>query len=305
MTLRIATRTSDLAMWQARTAQERLRAVHPGLEVELVPVSSAGDKDRTTELARFGRIGIFTVEVDRAVVEGRADAAVHSLKDLTTTLFDGVRLGAVLERGPVEDAWISPTGLGIEELPEGARVASGSLRRRAMLLALRPDLELVDIRGNVETRLAKVAGGDAVATILARAGLERLGLAQHVHSVLGTDLFLPAVAQGLVGVTCRADDDETYERLVAIRDPDGFDAGRAERGFLAGLRGGCNVPAGALAEVAGDSVTVRGRVLAPDGSAEVEGSRSGARADGERLGRELAEELLANGAAAWVDALRS
>lgn len=305
MTLRLATRASQLALWQAEATKRLLEAAHPGLTVDLVPVKSSGDRDQTTDLARFGRIGIFTVEVDRTVLSGRADAAVHSLKDLTTTLLEGTRMAAILERGPVEDAWVSPSGVSIEELPQGARVASGSLRRRAMLAALRPDLELVEIRGNVDTRIAKLARGEAVATILARAGLERLGLGSHIHTVLDTTRFLPAVAQGLVGITCREDDEVTFDRLAAIRDAYAFDQGLAERAFLRGMRGGCNVPAGALAVIDGDELHIRGRVLAPDGQEQLDAERRGPRVDAERLGAEVASDLEARGAGAWIDAQRS
>lgn len=305
MRLRLATRASQLALWQAETAKSLLEAAHDGLDVELVRVHSSGDRDQTTDLARFGRIGIFTVEVDRAVLDGRADVAVHSLKDLTTTLLEGTALEAVLERGPVEDAWVCPTGLSIEELPEGARVASGSLRRRAMLARLRPDLELTEIRGNVDTRLGKLARGEAVATVLARAGLVRLGLERHVHTVLDVERFLPAVAQGLVGLTCREGDEVTAGIVRAIQDDVARDQATAERAFLKGLRGGCNVPAGGHATIDGDVLTITGRVLAPDGSDAVEVRLEGSRAEARALGERAAEEVTARGGARWIDALRN
>ena len=214
MTLRLATRGSELALWQARRTSELLGGA------EIVVVESSGDRDRVTELARFGSIGIFTVEVDRAVLDGRADVGVHSLKDMTTTLQDGVQLVGVLERGMTEDALVARDGLTLDGLPPGARVGTGSLRRGAMLRAARPDLEVVPIRGNVGTRLAKVTGGELDATVLARAGLVRLGLEQHASDVLDTERFLPAVGQGIVGLTCRADDPATRERLQReARDP--------------------------------------------------------------------------------------
>lgn len=300
--LTLATRGSDLARWQARRAGELLARAHPGLECTPLLVRSTGDADQTTALARFGRIGIFTVEVDRAVLDGRADVGVHSLKDLTTTLQEGVVLAGVLPRGPVEDVLVGAT---LAELPEGARVGTGSMRRRAMLLRERPDVACVEMRGNVDTRLRKREEGEADALLMARAGLVRLGLEQHVSEVLDPDEFVPAVGQGIVGLTCRVDDAATWERLAPLcADPAWF-AGLAERAFLGGLRGGCNVPVGGHARVEGDEVTLSGIVLAPDGSREVGASVAGARERAEELGASLARELREAGADALLEEARS
>ncbi|MEW6072989.1 MAG: hydroxymethylbilane synthase [Planctomycetota bacterium] len=304
MTFVLATRRSQLALWQAETAARLLRAAWSGLDVELLPVESAGDRDQKAALERFGRIGIFTVEVDRAVIEGRADAAVHSLKDMTTTLLEGVQLAGVLARGPVEDAWLSPAGTRLADLPPGSRVATGSLRRRAMLLARRPDLVTVGIRGNIDTRLAKLAAGAADGMILARAGLARLGLAERITEVLDTRTFLPAVGQGLVGLTCRAGDEAAARRLFAITDLEARDAGVAERALLAGLRGGCNVPVGAHARVVESTLSLRARVLSPDGTQAVEGEITGARDQAAPLGDSLARDLLERGAGRLIEEAR-
>jgi len=304
VTFTLATRKSKLALWQAETARHLLRAAWPNLEVELLLVESSGDRNQTADLERLGRIGIFTVEVDRAVLDGRADAAVHSLKDMTTTLMEGIRLGAVLSRGPVQDAWISAAGAKIDELPAGARVATGSMRRRAMLLARRPDLELTGMRGNVDTRLRKLAEGEADAMILARAGLERLGLESHITEVLDTESFLPAVGQGLVGLTSRENDEESRRSLLAIADLEAMDAGLAERALLARLRGGCNVPVGALARVVESTLSLRARVLSLDGRTVIEGEIAGSRDHAGQLGRMLAEDLLERGADRLIEEAR-
>jgi len=213
--MHIATRGSRLALWQANTTRELL-----GEEHELLIVRSSGDADRTTDLARFGSIGIFTVEVDRAILDGRARIGVHSLKDMTTTLQDGIVLAGCLARGPVEDVLVSRDGRGLRDLPSGSRVGTGSLRRGAMIRTLRSDVEVVSQRGNVPTRVSHVVDGDLDACVLARAGLERLGLAEHVAEVLSLDDFLPAVGQGIVGITCREDDHEVRELLgERVRDP--------------------------------------------------------------------------------------
>ena len=278
----------------------------PDLEPEIVTRRSSGDSDQKTDLARFGRIGIFTVEVDRALLDGSAEAAVHSLKDMTTTLEEGVRLAAIFARGPVEDVLISPSGATLATLGPGARIATGSMRRAAMLRAVRPDIRIVGIRGNVDTRLAKLAAGEADAMVLARAGLVRLGLDQHITEVLDTERFLPAVGQGLVGITCRDDDDQTYRKLVALRDEAAWAEGLAERSFLRGLRGGCNVPVGGHARVTvGGELQIRGRVLAVDGSLALDGERRGRPADAEALGADLADELIDQGAEQLIEASRS
>jgi hydroxymethylbilane synthase len=303
--LRLATRGSPLALWQAETAGRALAAAFAGIETELVEIKSSGDQDQTSALQRFGRIGIFTVEVDRAVLEGRAEAAVHSLKDMTTTLHEGVALSGVLGRGPVEDALVSRGGEKLAELPAGARVATGSQRRRAMLLALRPDLQVVEIRGNVHTRLEKLRAGQCEALLMARAGLARLGLAGAISEVLDTERFLPAVGQGLVGLCSRHGDWDTSAKLAAVRDLEGWHEALAERALLRGLRGGCNVPAGAHARVVEGQLLLRARVLSLDGREQVGGQIVGPRDEAEGLGQALAQDLLAQGAGRLIEAARA
>ena len=305
MKLVLATRRSRLALWQAEATRRALSAAWSDLEVELCEIESSGDLNQRDALARFGRIGIFTVEVDQAVLDGRAHGAVHSLKDTTTTLADGIELAGVLARGPVEDCWIARDGKTIEEQAPGARVATGSLRRRAMLRALRPDLALVEMRGNVDTRLRKLADGDADALILARAGLARLGLEQHVTTVLDTRRFVPAVGQGLIGLTCRAGDRETRRRLRAVTDLEAWDEAMAERALLRELRGGCNVPVGGHARVVEGTLALRARVSSVDGSERLDGEITGSRDAAQELGRLLADDLLRRGARRLIDLARA
>ena len=239
---------------------------------------------------------MFTKEVDARVHSGDAHAAVHSLKDQLSTLPEGIELGMVLPRGPVEDVLVSREGAGFLALPAGANVATGSLRRRSQLLRARPDLNAVPIRGNVDTRLGKLDAGEADALILARAGIERLGLGDRITEVIAPSVILPAVSQGIVGVTCRADDDETRRLLGLADDPETHAIADAERAWLRRLGGGCNVPAAAHAIVTGDRMTMQARVLDQDGTTCLEGTAEGAVVDAEDLGRSLAEELIARGA---------
>lgn len=305
MKLHLATRGSQLARWQATTTKRLLEERHPRLEVELCVIESSGDIDQASALARFGRIGIFTVEVDRALLDGRAQVGVHSCKDMTTTLLERIHFAGTLPRGPVEDVLVSREGHRLEQLKRCARVASGSLRRRAQLLALRPDLEVVEIRGNVDTRLRKLRDGEADALLLARAGLERLGLGQHITEVLDTERFLPAVSQGIVGLTCREDDAQTRELLESIRDPDSWDQARAERSLLRNLNGGCNAPIAGHAQVLGSDLLLRARVLSLDGSHELECELRGPRTRAEELGHSLAQTLIEMGAAELVEEARA
>lgn len=300
MKLRLATRTSPLALWQAHAARAALTAAWSDVECELVEVTSSGDVDLTSPLSEFGRIGIFTVEVDRVVIADAAEVAIHSCKDMTTELDTGTMLSATLGRGPVEDAIVTAGGRAsgptFDELPAGARVATSSARRRAMLLAARPDLVPVEIRGNVQTRLDKLARGEAEALIMARAGLERLGLDDRISDVLDTDRFLPATGQGIVALTVKHGNWPIHERVQAARDLESWDEAICERAVLRELRGGCSAPVGVHARVVEGVIAVRARILAPDGSSAIEGSIGGARDDAESLGRTLGEQLVADGA---------
>ena len=301
----IATRGSKLALWQANRTRELLLAARPEQPVTLLTVESSGDADQKSDLSRFGRTGIFTAEVDNALLSGRARIGVHSLKDMTTSLPEGLVLAGVLARGPIEDVLVSREGKHLAELPAGARVATGSVRRIAMLKRKRPDLEVVGMRGNVDTRLAKLARGEADAMLMARAGLVRLGFDKHITEVLALDDFLPAVGQGIVGLVCRPDDPEAQKRLAGITDEDSYCAALAERALLAGLHGGCNAPVGAQARCRENALTLRACVLSLDGRECIEEAFVGTSDEAVRIGQELAKRLVARGAKRLIDAARA
>lgn len=290
--LRIGTRGSRLALWQAHFVADALRP-HP---VELIEIQTSGDQVRDVPLAQVGGIGVFTKEIQRAVLAGTVDVAVHSLKDLPTLPVEGLVLAAVPRRGPTGDVFVSRRHRSFDELPAGATVATGSLRRRSQLLHRRPDLRMADIRGNVETRLRKLEEQDIDALVLAQAGLERLGLGKAITHVLDPAWMLPAVGQGALGLECRANDTATLALLQPLDDPETRAAVVAERSLLFGLGGGCLVPIGALGTVAGDVLNLRAVVLPPNGRVRVEGVLTGPVKEAEELGRQLAKDLLGRGA---------
>jgi hydroxymethylbilane synthase len=294
--LRIGTRGSPLALWQAHHVSGLLRAFFPGVRLELVEIQTVGDQVRDVPLGQLGGDGVFTKAIQQALQENRVDIAVHSLKDLPTFTVANVVLAAVPARGPAGDALIAKKHRSFRELPEGAIVGSSSLRRRAQILYRRPDVKLVDMRGNVETRLRKLLDADLDAIILAQAGLERLSLGEHITEILDTSWMLPAVGQGALGLECRSEDARTRSLLEKINDPATHRAVLAERALLRTLGGGCQVPIGALTSVRGDQLTLRGVVLSPNGRERVEGEVTRSLEEPETVGRLLAENLLARGA---------
>jgi hydroxymethylbilane synthase len=294
--LRIGTRGSRLALWQANHIAEALRPLAAPRLVELVQIQTTGDQVRDLPLAQLGGIGVFTKEIQRALLDGSADVAVHSLKDLPTIPVAGLTLAAVPARGPTADVFLSQRYPHFDELPAGARVATGSMRRRAQILHRRPDLQLVDIRGNVDTRLRKLEDDGLDGLILAQAGLQRLGLGSSIRHILDSAWMLPAVGQGALGLECRSDDAATRALLQSLEELPTRQAVTAERAMLFALGGGCLVPIGALATVAGDELTLRGAVLDPMGKQRIDGTVTGHAAEGESVGRRLAEDLLARGA---------
>ena len=293
--LLIGTRGSPLALWQANHVRALLIAAH-GLgedAVALEPITTSGDRIRDKPLRDFGGKGLFTKEIDEALLDKRVDIAVHSMKDLPTELPPGTTIAAVLPRGDVRDAFISAKGELLAALPPGAVVGSSSLRRQAQVKRLRPDLQAIDFRGNVETRLKKLDQGIVDATLLALAGLERLGLTRHVTSVLPTDEMLPAVAQGAIGVSCRSDDVKTRDLLQALNDDRTATAVSCERAFLGELDGSCRTPIAGLAEIADGVLRFRGLVLNPEGTEWHEIEKSGAPEDAVGIGASSGRELLA------------
>jgi len=302
-TIRIATRKSPLALWQAEHVAERLRAAHPGLAVELVKMVTQGDKILDTPLAKVGGKGLFVKELEQGMMEGRADIAVHSMKDVPMDLPEGFVLGAVLSREDPRDAFVSNRYARLDELPEGAVVGTSSLRRQCQLRAARPDLDIRDLRGNVGTRLGKLDAGDYDAIVLACAGLKRLGLEERITQALPPEQSLPAVGQGAVGIECRADDRAVLELIAPLNDPDTAVRVRAERAMNHRLEGGCQVPIGGYAELAKGVLLLRGLVGRPDGSEVIRGDIAGRPEDAELLGRTLAEDLLARGADRILEAV--
>jgi hydroxymethylbilane synthase len=294
--LRIGTRGSQLALWQANHIAACLRPLSAPRPVELIEIQTSGDLDRETSLTVLGGQGVFTKEIQRALLDQRVDVAVHSLKDLPTIAFQGLTLAAVPERGPVRDAFVSRRFATFAALPRGARVASSSLRRRAQLLARRPDLQLSDIRGNVDTRLRKLTEQDLDAIILAEAGLRRLGQGEHITECLDVAWMVPAVGQGALGLECRSDDAPVRALLAQLDHAPTHAAVVAERSLLRHLGGGCQVPIGGHATLPGETLTLHGVVLLPDGSQRIEGRVSGSPAEAEGLGRNLAVQMLGRGA---------
>ncbi|MFN8156455.1 MAG: hydroxymethylbilane synthase [Candidatus Nanopelagicales bacterium] len=299
MTIRIATRGSLLARTQSGHVADAIRE-SSGREVELVHVRTHGDADQTTPLASFGGVGVFVTAVREAVLRGEADVAVHSLKDLPTQPAEGLEIAAIPARQDPRDVLVARDGLTLETLPRGARVGTGSPRRAAQLLALRPDLDVVALRGNVDTRVRAVTDGDLDAVVLARAGLARLDRLDVVSQEIGVDLMLPAPAQGALAVECRDDDVVVLEALRRLDDAPTRAAVTAERALLAELEAGCSAPVGAYATVTGSGeellVHLEGTVVSLDGRIRVRNSVTGTAGDAEAVGRQLARDLLAAGA---------
>jgi hydroxymethylbilane synthase len=294
--LRLGTRSSPLALWQAQFVQRELTA-ETERSVELVHIETHGDRDQASALSNMGGFGVFTKAIQNALLDQRADVAVHSLKDLPTIPTDGLELAAVPARGPNGDAFVSRKHKRFDDLPKGAVVGTSSLRRRAMLLHQRPDLTLIDLRGNVDTRLRKLDEQNLDAIILAEAGLVRLGLADRITEILDPTWMLPAVGQGAIGLECRTTDAESRTAVEPLNDPDTMARVTAERAMLYALGGGCLVPIGAVSKVEGGVLGIRGAVLSPDGQRQVTATHKGLAKHPLAIGQELAAMLLGEGAA--------
>jgi len=295
-TLRIATRKSPLALWQAEYVKSRLLEIHQDLEVELVTMSTKGDKILDTPLAKIGGKGLFVKELEARMLEGDCDIAVHSMKDVPMEFPEGLFLPVICEREVPLDAFVSNQYEKFEDLPQGARVGTSSLRRKCQLLDLRSDLEILDLRGNVNTRLRKLDEGEFDAIILASAGLIRLDMADRIRSRIQPEVILPAVGQGAVGIECRTGDQRVLDLIAPLNDRDTSIRVRAERALNHRLEGGCQVPIGSYSILEGGNIYLRGLVGAVDGSEIIRSEIRGPQDEAEPLGVKVAEELLANGA---------
>lgn len=300
--VRIATRASQLALWQARHISALITQASPSTTVELVEVSTTGDRVQSQPLRDMGGTGVFTREVQVAILDGRADLAVHSLKDLPTESAAGLQLAGIPERGVTADALVLPLNSPLaprwEDLPQGARVGTGSPRRQSQLRFQRPDLQLGEIRGNVETRLRKLDDGEYDALVLAAAGLTRLGLAHRISSLITPPVMYPAVSQGAIGLECRSDDVSTQQILKQITHRPTWSAALAERSLLRSLRAGCHAPVGVSTCVVGNALQMEAVVLSPDGTQRWTAFAEGTVDEAEPLGSQVAQLLINQGAAA-------
>ncbi len=304
-TLRIATRSSPLALWQAEEVSRRLRALHPDLRVELVTMKTRGDKILDAPLAKVGGKGLFVKELEAGMLEGRADIAVHSMKDVPVEFPEGLELALIMQREDPRDAFVSNRYDSLDALPEGARVGTSSLRRQTQIRERFPQLELDWLRGNVNTRLAKLDAGDYDAIILAAAGLKRLGFEQRIRGYLEPEVSLPAIGQGAIGIECRSDDDAVQSLIAPLADRDTTLRVQAERAMNERLEGGCQVPIAGYAVLEGDQLWLRGLVGEPDGSRVLRAEIRGPAEQAVILGARLAEQLLEQGAGGILQALHA
>lgn len=300
--VRLATRASTLALWQANYVAAMLRPVVAPRPVNLVPIMTHGDRDQASALAGMGGFGVFTKAIQQALLDGKADVAVHSLKDLPTLVTEGVTLVATPPRGPSGDAFVSRMYSRFDDLPNGSTIGTSSLRRGAMIRSRRPDLQVVPLRGNVETRLHKLDEHMWAGIVLAEAGLTRLELSHRITERLDPAWMLPAVGQGAIGLECRSDDRRTIELVTMLNDPETLARITAERTMLATLGGGCLVPIGTTSKIENDMLTLRAMVLTADGVRKVAATHTGPASSPKAIGLELSAMLIAEGAA---DILRS
>jgi hydroxymethylbilane synthase len=298
--LRIGTRGSALALWQARSVAKALHGL-TGAEPELIIIKTTGDKFQQASFSQIGGKGVFIKELEDALLEERVDLAVHSMKDVPTELPPGLTIAAIGKREDVRDALLSSNGAKLASLPRGARVGTSSLRRQSQLLHARRDLQMLELRGNVDTRIAKVKRGDYDAIVLAKAGLDRLGLSDNISEVLPYEVSLPAAGQGAIGIEARSGDAETLRALGKLEDIETRSAVSAERAALAGLGGGCQVPIGAWGRVENGKLLLDVAVLSPDGTQRLSERDSGSPADAEAIGNRVARKLRESGAAVLLE----
>jgi len=301
--LRIATRKSQLALWQANYVADLLKNAHPGLEIELIEMTTQGDKILDTPLAKLGGKGLFVKELETGILEGRADIAVHSMKDVPVDLPDGLHLPVLCQREDPRDAFVSNQHESFYSLPQGACIGTSSLRRQCQLKAERPDLQILDLRGNVNTRLAKLDAGDYDAIILAAAGLIRLSMEDRISERLSPEISLPAIGQGAVGLECRHDDARVNNLIQPLHHKETAYRVSAERAMNARLNGGCQVPIAGFAELSHDALMLRGLVGRVDGSEIIRAEIAGPLENAQEMGDVLGEDLLARGAGKILESL--
>jgi len=301
--IRIATRRSPLALWQAEYVAGLLQQTFPGVETELIKMTTQGDKILDAPLAKIGGKGLFVKELEIGMLEGTADIAVHSMKDVPVEFPEGLHLAAILKREDPSDAFVSSRYTSLDELPSNARIGTSSLRRQCQIRSLLPDSEMLSLRGNVNTRLAKLDAGDYDAIILAAAGLKRLGLENRITQSLASHISLPAIGQGAIGIESRTGDHELNCLLAQLHDQDTGLCVTAERAMNERLKGGCQVPIAGFAEISGNRLSMRGLVGSPDGSIIYRAESEGSPDEAETIGRQIAEELLMQGADQVLKAL--
>lgn len=302
--IRIATRKSPLAMWQAEHVSALLTKLHPGLEIQIVGMTTKGDKILDAPLAKVGGKGLFVKELEQGMLEGVADIAVHSMKDVPVDFPEGLHLAVIMDREDPRDAFVSNRFEGLDDLPQGACVGTSSLRRQCQLADRRPDLRIEPLRGNVNTRLAKLDAGEYDAIILAAAGLMRLGFESRIRSRITPEDSLPAIGQGAIGIECRSADPLTNDLIAPLHHRDTADRVLAERAMNARLHGGCQVPIAGHALIEGDRLVLKGLVGTPDGSRILRAESEGPREDWEAIGTRVADDLLAQGAGEILSALQ-
>ena len=301
--IRIATRKSPLALWQAVHVAKRLEQAFPELKTELIKMVTKGDKILDAPLAKIGGKGLFVKELEQGILDGAADIAVHSMKDVPVEFPEGLHLSAILNREDPSDAFVSNNYASLDSLPGDAKIGTSSLRRQCQIKEKFPDAEILSLRGNVNTRLAKLDAGEYDAIILASAGLRRLGMAERITQCLDTEISLPAIGQGAIGIECRVDDAETNDLLKVLHDNETTLRIMAERAMNARLNGGCQVPIAGFAEIKGKQIIMRGLVGAPDGSILYRAEKQGDFSQAEAIGVAIAEDLLAQGADKILQAL--
>jgi hydroxymethylbilane synthase len=303
-TVKIGTRGSQLALFQAELTKKFLLEKFPGIEVKIVIIKTKGDKILDVALSKIGDKGLFTKEIENALLAGEVDMAVHSLKDLPTALPEGLKLGAVLERAEYRDALVSKDGRKLHELTENDVIATSSLRRKASLLRYNKNFQIVDIRGNVNTRLRKMEEGYCDAMIMAAAGLQRLELNNYITEIIIPEIIIPAASQGIIAIESRIGDTETEKFLNAINHESSWIAGEAERGFLRSIEGGCQVPVGCHSQILGEKIALTGFVASMDGEVYLLETETGSVAHPRETGEKLAQKLIGRGAANIMKEIR-